>query len=435
MAQETTLVTVEAKAVIPDFVENTSNPLVIFIPVSGMDKRIDEIYGLEKVSLSIKHAYISDLRIDLISPDGTLIWLSNRTGRDGADYENAKFSQNGFFGPIKDAKAPFKGDYVPDGSLDYFNNGQNPNGIWKLKIHDFNPSVEGVFEKVCLQFSKNPARKKATPCSFINPEKCKCSSEAVGWELLPDLVISQRSTMTNMWEVGYDASKGMGGLKFEVNTMNIGLGPLEVEGLGYWLCGKDTVEHSILCPDSSYSRQVFRQNIYTLKDGKLEKIYRDAGTMAYDAGTGHDHFHADNYANYSLLEKIEGEPNPAKWRVVGRSTKASFCLWDMRFCSSDLANCDDPAGKLYDEYNLLNYGLGKFKTCDDPHIQGLSVGGIDYYGLNYEGQTIEIPSGICNGIYYLWIVIDPLNKFKESDKTNNELLLPVRLRLQKSCDN
>ncbi len=428
--------TLEAKISVPDWVEGSFNPLVIPLTVNGLPERMDSTFGLEKIVLTLKHNYISDIKVDLISPDGTDTWITNRNGRDGQDYLDATFSVNGYDGLITENKAPFTGEYIPDGLLQNFNNGQNPNGVWKILIHDLNTGVEGTFEKISFVFSNKPAMAKNAPCTVQHPANCHCSKDSVSSKLLPDLILAVHATANNLWEVPYDPVLGYGGLKFEVRTINIGLGPLEIEGTGTFMCGKDTVNAKTRCEGDMPPRQTFLQNIYTFdpKTNTFGKVKRGAGSIIYDDRAGHHHFHASDYCTYSLLERIEGEPNPDKWNVIGENNKASFCLWDMQFCSETLGNCTDVKANFYHEKNLPNYGLGGFRTCMNGNLQGLSVGGIDYYGLNYEGQTIKIPRGICNGVYYLRITIDPFNRFEESDETNNELLLPVRIISQTPCE-
>ena len=443
-----TIISVEGQIPIPDHptyhddreTENdhahntTYDPLTLFIPVSSLPNQIDTTFGLEKVNLTIKHKRISDIKVELFSPDGTVVWITNRNGKDGQDYRNAGFSQRGFDGPISSAEAPFSGEYQPDGNLSNVNNGQNGNGDWTLKVHDLGADTEGVFEKISLTFSGNPAHMNASPCSFTNPKACKCSR--TDGRMLPDLVVSEQGTAANMWEIAYDSTKGYGMLMFEVRVMNLGEGPLELTGTNVWLCGFDTVaDRNVRCKegdetnDSIYPRQIFQQNIYTLKNGQLGKTTRSAGTMAYDGHPGHDHYHADYYARFTLLKPIENQPDTSQWQVVGASRKASFCLWDMQFCDSENKKCD-MRGQYYDEQSLSNYGFGTYRTCDDPLRQGISVGGIDWYGLHYDGQNLRLPSNTTNGLYFLKIEIDPCNFYEEADETNNVLILPVAFRFQ-----
>ena len=85
---------------------------------------------------------------------------------------------------------------------------------------------------------------------------------------------------------------------------------------------------------------------------------------------------------------------------------------------------------MYSAKNIPNYGLGgKYNACNEA-LQGLSVGGIDYYGENYEGQDITLPKGLKNGTYYLRLKVDPNNNYKESNETNNIIIIPIQLSKQ-----
>lgn len=92
-----TIITVEGQILIPDHpayhddretendhVHNSNyEPLTFSIPVSSLPNQIDTAFGLEKVNLSIKHSRISDIKVELFSPDGTVIWITNRNGKMG----------------------------------------------------------------------------------------------------------------------------------------------------------------------------------------------------------------------------------------------------------------------------------------------------------------------------------------------------------------
>lgn len=413
---------------IPDH-QSKYQPLLVSIPVSNLPHRIDARFGLEKLQLAIRHPHISDIKVELYSPDGTMVWVTNRHGRDGANYIETIFTQNGFRGPISAGSPPFLGEYIPDGRLATLNNGQNPNGIWTLAVYDLKEKDTGVFNSVVLSFGNQPAQETVPRCSPSQPQGCQ-SPPKTG-RLLPDLTLIPSVTYKEHHEVPFDEKTGWGGLRLGVSTMNIGYGPLEVFGSGVWKCGKNVVKDAqTICENGLYPRQQIFQNIYRLSKKKKNFVIekRPAGTNAYDARPGHEHFHADDFVRYALLKKTS-DPNPLKWKVIGEGIKASFCIWDLGFCREDLQNCEDEAGKVFASNNMPNYGLAGYNQCEG-RLQGLSVGGVDYYGEHFEGQTILLPRGTQNGEYYLYVKVDPYNLYKESNEKNNELLIPITLRLQ-----
>lgn len=418
---------------IPDFDVSRSSHLEVQIEVSGLPPKANASFGLETIQLAIKHPYISDIKVELYSPSGTEVWITNRNGRDGHDYIETRFNQSGFRGLISNGEPPFVGEYVPDGQLSYFNDGQNPNGIWILKVYDLKEGDEGVFNSVSLFFGGKPAVIFTSICTFGTPEGCKCPDGKRKCLLLPDLVPNLAVTVGNIFETGYDSIRGNGRLSFAMETMNVGDGPLEMQGSGIWYCGEQKVGGSIECQDSEMSRQNMNQVIYGLRRGRFFTNKKMIGSIAYDRRPGHEHFHFDDYVVYELLQKVEGV-DVSKWNVIGRGNKASFCIWDLGWCRDDLGNCQDPSGKAYLPASLRNYGLGgRYRGCS-ADLQGLSVGGTDLYGENYEGQTLDIPKGTCNGSYWLRIVIDPNNLILESNDENNCLLIPIELKRQSKCN-
>lgn len=413
---------------IPDF-NNVGSHLDVEIGVNGLPRKINSRFGLEKVQLAVQHSRISDIKIVLVSPDGLEVWLTNRHGRNGANYTETIFSNSGFRGRISDGSPPFLGEYLPDGVLSNFNNGQNPNGIWKLKVYDLDKGVIGKFGSVVLYFSNTPASSKVSKCSSSTPESCKCENvkKKKSCELLPDLTLIKEITEKEIYEIPFNEKLGYGELRFGVSTFNKGLGPLEVRGNNIWMCKQDTVDINQLCQDGSYPRQEVFQYIYFKEKNKLSSRIKPAGYNAYDARPGHEHFHSDDYVNYELL--IPSSKDTSEWEVACKGTKASFCIWDLNFCRNDLKNCKDVNGRLYLINDLPNYGFKGYKDCL-PEVQGLSVGGVDYYGEGFEGQSITFPKGFKNGHYFLKIEIDPLNLFEESDENNNSFIIPVTIRNQ-----
>ena len=110
-------------------------------------------YGLSKVCFTIFHPRVSDLKVWLLSPAGTEVWLTNRNGNNGVNFETTCFSNSGFSGTLQQADAPFSGDFVPDGRLNFFNDGQNPNGIWYLIIRDLSKNFKGRVNDFSIIFS------------------------------------------------------------------------------------------------------------------------------------------------------------------------------------------------------------------------------------------------------------------------------------------
>ncbi len=120
--------------------ENTIIPddgssITFEMSVSGLPDVIDPSFGLETVCFNINHTWTSDLDITLISPDGSSFVLVTGVGWGEVNFENTclndyadQFISEGF--------GPYTGVWKPTGDMGVVNNGQNPNGIWKLLIYD-----------------------------------------------------------------------------------------------------------------------------------------------------------------------------------------------------------------------------------------------------------------------------------------------------------
>jgi len=127
------------------------------IVVSGLPTVLNQnTFGLEQVCFDIDHTWDADITMTLQSPDGTEIELFSGVGGDGNDFNNTCLNQLAS-SSINTGSAPFNGTYKPASSLGILNNGQNPNGNWKLKIHDGYNGDEGDLNNWSITFGSNPA--------------------------------------------------------------------------------------------------------------------------------------------------------------------------------------------------------------------------------------------------------------------------------------
>lgn len=123
-----------------------------------------------------------------------------------------------------------------------------------------------------------------------------------------------------------------------------------------------------------------------------------------------------------MLQKRWWTSNPNRWKRIAVSEKESYCHLDNTTCNTENQYCEH-GGTTYSQDHLSNYDLGRFVSCNNK-VQGISVGGVDYYGMFYEGQHVSLPSNICAGKYYLRITVDPDNHYREEDDTNNQVIIP-----------
>ena len=173
-------------------------------------------------------------------------------------------------------------------------------------------------------------------------------------------------------------------LRFSTVSWNKGLGPLELRAGDI---------------DAANGKQKVFQRIFS-SDGS----YRDvlAGSFVWHAG--HNHFHFDDYALYTL------QPVNAPGASERTSAKTTFCVMDTTRVDIKLPGASKRA---------------IYKTCGAT-IQGMSVGWGDQYGYQLAGQAIDI-AGLPNGDYNLKIEVDPKHHLTELDISDNISTVLLRL--------
>ncbi|HTL81092.1 MAG TPA: CotH kinase family protein [Bacteroidia bacterium] len=114
------------------------------------------VHGLETVQINLTHTYDSDLKIQLIAPDGTTTLLCNGVGGGGDDFTNTVFDINAATS-IGAGSPPFTGSFTPQGMMGMVNNGQNGNGTWTLRVIDQAAQDFGTMLSWSLTFGNNPA--------------------------------------------------------------------------------------------------------------------------------------------------------------------------------------------------------------------------------------------------------------------------------------
>jgi subtilisin-like proprotein convertase family protein len=127
------------------------------LTVSGLPTILNQnTFGLEQVCLDIDHTWDADVTVTLQSPDGTQIILFTGIGGDGNDFNNTCLRSD-VTTQIATQGAPFNGTFKPMNSLGIANNGQNPNGVWKLLVNDNASGDQGTLNNWSITFGSNPA--------------------------------------------------------------------------------------------------------------------------------------------------------------------------------------------------------------------------------------------------------------------------------------
>jgi subtilisin-like proprotein convertase family protein len=108
------------------------------VSVSGITVPVARV----QVSLHLQHAYVSDLILSLIGPDGTEVELSNRNGNGGQNYGTSCSARTVFEDTSSNelvfGTAPFVGTFRPQSPLSRFQgkSGSQVNGTWMLRVRD-----------------------------------------------------------------------------------------------------------------------------------------------------------------------------------------------------------------------------------------------------------------------------------------------------------
>jgi hypothetical protein len=149
-------------------------------------------------------------------------------------------------------------------------------------------------------------------------------------------------------------------------------------------------------PEQNRSRTLY-QNVYDALSGGTVVLHQKVAVDLIYHPT-HNHFHVTDFARYSLYVKASN----GVFRKTSRySAKTTFCILDT--IQVDPAETSTPA---YTECNAQKQGLSH--GWGDMYISALPDQWIDL------GRTM-----LSDGDYAIHSTSDPLNRFTESDETNN----------------
>lgn len=224
------------------------------------------------------------------------------------------------------------------------------------------------------------------PPAFSHPDP---RPVPVGARLLPNLQSLPPEDV--LIETTDDGSRR---LRFTSIIANTGVGPVETV--------PDELEP---CPnDQRHASQVLYHDVNG--NGQFERG-TDTRTSSRRGGCmldhpGHDHWHFDAAAEYTLAEPGAAEP-------VAIAEKVSFCWRDNREVPAEA----DPRP---DEH----YG-----DCSYDKVQGITPGWADVYGEHLPDQHLDLPDDLPDGVYCLSNRADPLELLLESVEDDNGAVLPI----------
>jgi hypothetical protein len=209
----------------------------------------------------------------------------------------------------------------------------------------------------------------------------------------PDSVLPDIEALP-AWGIGIrnKQKSGRAFMSFGATAWNAGPGPLVVEGF------RDP---------ASPTMDAFQ---YFYENGEPVSK-RPAGTLDYDSRDGHQHWHFNDFAAYSLLDA-----NKVK---VLDSGKEAFCLAPT-----------DPIDLTVTGADWRPWFTGLGTACGDEGSlwirEVLGTGWGDTYTQYRPGQSFEI-TDLPNGTYYIRVLANPDNALLEGSASNNESLRLVKI--------
>ena len=137
--------------------------------------------------------------------------------------------------------------------------------------------------------------------------------------------------------------------------------------------------------------------------------YVPAGDMHWDSRASHQHWHFEDFATYTLLDADQDQ--------VVKSRKEAFCL-----ANTDSVDLTVPEAS-WNPYNTdLQTACGDQGSLSVREV--LASGWGDTYAQFRAGQSFDL-RGLPNGVYYIAVNANPLQRLTETSLDNNRSLRKV----------
>lgn len=307
------------------------------INVSGLSpSAINTSFGLEETCINLTHTKDRDLDIYLESPDGTIVELTTDNGDLGDNFMTTCFRQDAVIS-VMNGTAPFNGNYSPEGMLSQLNNGQNGNGIWKLRIYDDNNTGGNTGNLIDwrLTFSNNPAATLQLDSTNLPIVVINTNSQTIPDEpkITCDMgIIFNGAGMMNHITDPFNNYNGKIGI--EIRGSSSQMFPKKSYGFETWDAlgnKKDTVllnmpaEHDWIL-SAAYSDKTHLRNVLSYK------LYRDFGRYAPRTKFCELVINGEYQGLYILMEKIKRDKNRVDisklntWENAGDSLTGGYII-------------------------------------------------------------------------------------------------------------
>jgi subtilisin-like proprotein convertase family protein len=194
-------------------------------------------------------------------------------------------------------------------------------------------------------------------------------------EMLPDMFAWASETRSFLHGSYVDTTSQPGRelLRFSTAVANIGQGAMELRGGSVLPNGNQQVYQRVFEEGGSFNESL-------------------VGEFTYHPE--HQHIHFDDYAVYNLRQALV---NDGVGEIVASGGKVSFCLLDVTRYTPSAPSA-------------------RYTNCGQN--QGISVGWADVYDDNLPDQWIDV-TDVADGEYWLEVDVDPEDRLRESNETNN----------------
>lgn len=185
-------------------------------------------------------------------------------------------------------------------------------------------------------------------------------------------------------------------LTFAATVWNAGTSPVVIEGI------------------RSSGSGVMNAYQYFLDPSGKPVGYIAAGSMYWDAREGHQHWHFNDFASYSLLD--------ANKRTVALSEKAGFCLANTDIVDYSITNANwQPSNS-----SLMSACYGDAGKYSHKVLEILYPGNGDTYNQQKPGQSFDV-TDLPNGTYYIDVRANPANLLYANQKAGVDALRRITL--------
>jgi len=202
--------------------------------------------------------------------------------------------------------------------------------------------------------------------------------------------------MARLTDIDIVNSNGQLQLRFSATIVNVGQGPFELNATR----SATSTSWSVV------------QKVYGT--GASASIPIPGADLAW-GGDGHVHWHVRNLETYELDRLDNGSK-------VGTGMKGGFCFFDNVAFNLSLPGA--PGAAVYVPGTVCGQGDQNATSVR----MGISVGYGDRYGSNLPDQFIDI-TNLTSGNYRLYARADQNGLFTESNETNNQTWVDLKLQI------